>query len=329
MRSRRLTTSREAAERPVRGRQVTDLPATPTHRVDRVRDAVTRWPTWRRGRSSNGSSRWATGWSAGQVVARVETEKSDIDIEIWHVGVVDEIVVPTKQHRAGRDAAAAASARSISITIAPATCPGPDHGPVVAFVADIRRNRIRCRSRRRRWRGDSRANARVSLRDVAGSGPARRGPRSRSRRHRGVRARASPTVAPAESAARAFIGACRADALGHRSAHGRIRIVRFLTIASNGPSTSTRCSSASPRINEARPVADRVVPAAAFVQAVAHAAGRSPRTPTAHGAGGRVLHQGAGVNVSVAISLRTRWARHPDDPRRRSALAPRDDGTDP
>ena len=31
----------------------------------------------------------------GQVVARVETEKSDIDIEIWQDGVVDDIVVPT------------------------------------------------------------------------------------------------------------------------------------------------------------------------------------------------------------------------------------------
>ena len=30
----------------------------------------------------------------GQVVARVETEKSDIDIEIWQEGVVAEIVVP-------------------------------------------------------------------------------------------------------------------------------------------------------------------------------------------------------------------------------------------
>ena len=33
----------------------------------------------------------------GQIVARVETEKSDIDIEIWQPGVVDEIIVPTRR----------------------------------------------------------------------------------------------------------------------------------------------------------------------------------------------------------------------------------------
>ena len=56
-------------------------------------------------------------------------------------------------------------------------------------------------------------------------------------------------------------------------------------------------------LNEARPVADRVVPAAAFVQAVAHAAGRHRELNGTWREDG--FCPGSGVNVSVAISLRT------------------------
>jgi pyruvate dehydrogenase E2 component (dihydrolipoamide acetyltransferase) len=57
------------------------------------------------------------------------------------------------------------------------------------------------------------------------------------------------------------------------------------------------------RINEGRPVADRIVPAAAFVLAVAHAAARHREFNGTWVDGG--FRPGDAVNVSVAVSLRT------------------------
>ena len=83
----------------------------------------------------------------------------------------------------------------------------------------------------------------------------------------------------------------------------RIRIARFRTIASNGPIDLDPLLQRLAAVNAARPVADRVVPAAAFVQAVAHAAGRHRELNGTWSDDG--FHPGVGVNVSVAISLRT------------------------
>ena len=56
-------------------------------------------------------------------------------------------------------------------------------------------------------------------------------------------------------------------------------------------------------INEARPVADRVVPAAAFIRAVAIAAHRHPELNGTWS--DDCFHPAQGVNISVAISLRS------------------------
>ena len=54
-------------------------------------------PTWTRRPSSSGVSPGDT-VERGDIVAVIDTEKSEIDLEIWHGGTVAEIVVGEGEH---------------------------------------------------------------------------------------------------------------------------------------------------------------------------------------------------------------------------------------
>ncbi len=218
----------------------------------------------------------------GQIVARVETEKSDIDIEIWQDGVVDEILVPTRrvvpvgtllmrlhsvdQHAADQPASMRSSQPSDRVLAS----------PFARRLADDRG---------------------ISLSEVEGSGP-RGAVRARDLPDAGAPSRSHATAAPPDHSsgrtARMRAAIAQRMAISNRDIpHYRLErtvdldaLLRRLAV-----------------LNEHRPVAGRIVPAAAFVAAVAHAAGRHREfngTWTDDG-----FCPGSGVNVSVAISLRT------------------------
>ena len=218
----------------------------------------------------------------GQVVARVETEKSDIDIEIWHAGVVAEVVVPA--NRIVPVGTLLLRLRSTDQAVIAAPPPAPDRADVVPASPLARRLAGE--------RG-------ILLRDVAGTGP-RGAVRARDVSEAEVR---TPVVA-APAAGSPDRSATRSDrmraVIAQRMARSNLEIPHYrLERAVDLDALLQRLAV----INDGRPVADRIVPAAAFVQAVAHAAGRHPEL------NGTWTEDrfcpGGGVNVSVAISLRT------------------------
>lgn len=226
----------------------------------------------------------------GQVVARVETEKSDIDIEIWQAGVVAEIVVPTKQ---------IVPVGTLLMRLQPieeaASSPGPQYRLSAPSRPPDRSAVAPASPLARRLAGERQ----ISLSEIVGSGP-----------HGAVRARdlpeagvpASPDTAP--EVVPSGRPATRRDrmrsAIAQRMARSNREIPHYRLERTVDLDALIRRLAT---INEDRPVADRVVPAAAFVRAVGHAAGRHPElngTWTENG-----FLPGSGVNVSVAISLRT------------------------
>ena len=222
----------------------------------------------------------------GQVVARVETEKSDIDIEIWHAGVVAEVVVPT--NRIVPVGTLLLRLRSTDQAVIAAPPSAPNRADVVPASPLARRLAGE--------RG-------ILLRDVAGTGP-RGAVRARDVSEAEVRTPvvAAPTAAP--TAGSPDRSATRSDrmrtVIAQRMARSNLEIPHYrLERAVDLDALLRRLAV----INDGRPVADRIVPAAAFVQAVAHAAGRHPEL------NGTWTEDrfcpGGGVNVSVAISLRT------------------------
>ena len=209
----------------------------------------------------------------GQVVALVETEKSDIDIEIWHEGIVDEIVVPTRQ---------LVPVGTVLMRLRP-DHPIADEEP---SAPPDRSGSVRATPLARRLAADRG----LTLRDVVGSGP---GGAVRARDLPEVGAPAVRSAPPARDERMRSVIAQRMARSNHEIPHYRLErtidldaLIRHLA-----------------RLNEAGPVADRVVPAAAFVWAVARAAARHHEFNGTWTDGS--FHPGSGVNVSVAISLRT------------------------
>ena len=218
----------------------------------------------------------------GQVVARVETEKSEIDIEIWRAGVVAEVVVPTKRIVPVGTLLLRLHSTDQTVIAAP---------PSARDRADV----VPASPLARRLAGERG----ILLRDVAGTGP--RGA-VRARDVSEVEVRTPVVAAPAAgSPDRSGTRSDRMRAvIAQRMARSNLEIPHYrLERAVDLDALLRRLAV----INEDRPVADRIVPAAAFVQAVAHAAGRHPEL------NGTWTEDrfcpGGGVNVSVAISLRT------------------------
>ena len=234
----------------------------------------------------------------GDVMAVVETEKSDIDIEIWHDGVVDEFLVPLgkeidvgtpiarMQHLDGDKTAEP----TITAERAPAhqTGPKPKTSPIlpVAPQAGLRVPASPLARRLAAERG-------LDLAGVRGSGP-------------------SGAIVEADILSIVATGVSAKPTTEQRRTPGTMRsliaermarsnreiphyhLARDVDLATLDSWLITR--------NADRPIAERVLPAALYIRAVALAAARHPEL------NGywidNEFEAGTAVNVAMAISLR-------------------------
>ncbi len=244
----------------------------------------------------------------GQVVARVETEKSDIDIEIWREGVVSEIVVgPNRMVPVGtvlmrlRSADRAAvdgieppvlSAAEPTMTEPTMTEPmmsEPRITPAGRTPVTATRSTVWASPLARRLAGERG----IALDSVIGSGP------DGAVRQRDLSEAAPDSTKAAPEPQRSRTDRMRTAIAARMERSSReIPHYRLQQMVDLDPLLLHLSS-----INADRPVKDRIVPAAAFVRAVAIAASK-------HGElnGTWVDDQfspGREVNVAVAISLRS------------------------
>ncbi|MGK0274928.1 MAG: pyruvate dehydrogenase E2 component (dihydrolipoamide acetyltransferase) [Ilumatobacter sp.] len=244
----------------------------------------------------------------GQVVARIETEKSDIDIEIWHDGVVAEIVVgPNATVPVGTTlmrfhGVGVGVTETHAASVAPKPEPDGQTTPessVVERTVDARRQGdsdvVWASPLARRLAGEQG----IALADVVGSGPqgavrARdlSGSVASSNDEPGDEVAVPPAARMSRSDRMRSMIAARMTRSNHEIPHYRLE--RNIDLGSLVEYLST--------INEQRPIAQRVVPAAALVRAVAIAAARHPELNGTWS--DDQFRPGPGVNVSVAISLR-------------------------
>ena len=233
----------------------------------------------------------------GQVVARVETEKSDIDIEIWHNGVVEEIVVqPNLVVPVGTTLLrmSAVGANDVGEDVQASRQTRPVHNDV---AERIKSDDVVWASPLARQLAGERG---IVLTEVVGSGPGG-----------AVRARDLPSPTPLAPVAAVAPAVEPARSSPSRSDRMRSMIAERMTRSNSEiphyrlqrDVDLARLVDHLSSINETRPVADRVVAAAAFVRAVAIAAHRHPEL---NGTWSDDRFQpGRGVNISVSISLRS------------------------
>ena len=247
----------------------------------------------------------------GDLIAVVETEKSDIDIEIWHDGVVEEFLVDVGQlvdvgtpiarlRTVGADAAPQASRAPASRSAAPAPPPTPA-APAAAApttpaapAAPAPGDRVPASPLARRLASERG----IDLRSVSGSGP-------------GGAVVEADVVAAAAQATDGAVGPAPAAPAPRRSPDTMRSLI------------AERMSTANREIphyylsrdldvgalegwlaerNESRPIAERILPAACFIRAVALAAARH-RELNGFWIGDH-FEPAESVNVAMAISLR-------------------------
>ena len=251
----------------------------------------------------------------GDLVAVVETEKSDIDIEIWHDGIVEEFLVDVGElvdvgtpiarlRRVGADAetapATASPDESGPAAPAPASAslrhPTPAPGPTPG-------DRVPASPLARRLA----AEQGIDLHAVSGSGPG------------GAVLEADVVAAsPATSqAAEAAAGATPATATAAADRASRRSPDTMRSLIAERMTTANReiphyylsrdidvgaLDTWLAERNERRPIAERILPAACFIRAVALAAARH-RELNGFWIGDR-FEPAESVNVAMAISLR-------------------------
>jgi pyruvate dehydrogenase E2 component (dihydrolipoamide acetyltransferase) len=232
----------------------------------------------------------------GDLIAVVETEKSDIDIEIWHDGVVEEFLVEVGQlvdvgtpiarlRRVGADATAA---RTSAPTATPPLAPAP---------APPRGDRVPASPLARRLA----AEQGVDLRAVSGSGP---GGAVVEADVVAAAAAASGTTSPAAAAPVPSPAPRRSpdtmrSLIAERMATANREIPHYhlsrdLDVGALETWLAER--------NERRPIAERILPAACYIRAVALAAARH-RELNGFWIGDH-FEPAESVNVAMAISLR-------------------------
>jgi pyruvate dehydrogenase E2 component (dihydrolipoamide acetyltransferase) len=237
--------------------------------------------------------------SRGDVMAVVETEKSDIDIEIWHDGVVEEFLVELQQEIpvgtpivrlrgvAPVDQAPSREGRPSTLTppaTAPATFPPPPPFAAVTPDRGSPADRIPASPRARRLA----AERGIDLAGVAATGP-------------GGAVVAADVVAAG--------GSAPAD-LSSPTDRMRSMIAARMTQSNRDiphyhlavDVDVTELERWLRDRNESRPVSERVLPAAAYVRAVALAAARHPEL-NGRWVDDRFVPADA-VNVAMAVSLR-------------------------
>lgn len=254
----------------------------------------------------------------GQVVARVETEKSDIDIESWHDGVVDEIIIgpgtvvpvgtalmrfrarssggeevhpPKTVHPPTTvvESPADPPTDSLSNSAPDSTTDSPADSSRVGWSSPLARRLAKAQG--------------ISLSDVVGTGPGgavlERDLRDRGTDGGQAARPSSDTMDNGAASATSRADRMRAAiALRMERSHREIPHYRLQQDVEIGALVDFLAST-----NAERPIGERIVPAAAFVRAVAIAAARHPEL-NGTWSDGR-FRPGTGVNVSVAISLRT------------------------
>ena len=225
--------------------------------------------------------------SRGDVMAVVETEKSDIDIEIWHDGVVREFLVDLDEEipvgtpivrLAGRGPAEHVPAAPSAASRAESTARRADETPAGRAPASTARVRSSPRARRLA------AERGVDLAAVVGTGPAG-----------AVIAADLDSVAseaPAPPDRMRSVIAARMERSNREIPRYHLAVDVDLT----------RLDRWLAERNEAAPIAERVLPAAAFVRAVALAAAAHPEL-NGHWIEDRFVPADE-VNVAMAVSLR-------------------------
>ena len=242
----------------------------------------------------------------GDVVAIVETEKSDIDIEIWRDGIVEQFLVPVGEEIAvgtpiarlrrleGGSTSAAPTTGGAPDTPAPApsTPPLPPPGMPDASAA-ASTSRIASSPLARRTATD----LGVDLASIHGTGPGGAvvvadvlGA------ERAVEPTSAPPAAPAEEAP--VSGMRRLIAERMTRANREIPHYHLARDVDVGDLLGTLSA-----VNAERPVRERLLPAAAYVRALALAAARHRELNGFWGPDG--FEPGDAVNVAVAVALRT------------------------
>lgn len=251
----------------------------------------------------------------GQVVARVETEKSDIDIETWRGGIVDEIVVGAGEtvpvgtvlmrlHANGAEHSptslpSPAPTANPTEEMSPRPEPGIASGEPQAAPDDrpppVPHETIWATPLARRLAGERG----IALSDIVGTGP-----------DGAVRSSDLPELAALQAQTDHSPTAAAMNEPHSRSERMRSVIAERMT-QSNAEIPQYRLQydidlgslvELLAAINADRPINERIVPAAALVRAVALSARRHPEL-NGTWSDGR-FRPGPGVNVSVAISLR-------------------------
>ena len=285
-------------------------------------------PTWRPAPCSSGASRPATRVARGQVVALVDTEKAEIEVEIWEDGVVERILVAGRPEGAGGHAAAAAARRREAARPAPA----PRRRP---WRPHPRRPRRRLgaagaharsalaaplRSRRARSRAGSRASAASTSRRSRGTGPHGAVRASdvdaRGRRSAGG-GRARPRRRGARSA-RAGVASMRV-AIGDAMARSKREIPHYYL--EHDARRLARRSRGSRRRTRTRPVTERLLLGVLLLKATALALRAVPEL-NGHYVDG-AFRPGAGIHVGVAIVAARRRPPRAGAARRRPQAARR------
>jgi pyruvate dehydrogenase E2 component (dihydrolipoamide acetyltransferase) len=226
----------------------------------------------------------------GQIVMLVDTDKAEIEAEIWEDGVVDEILVPVGRkvpvgtpllRLAGGAAAAAAEGASAR---APTPSPTPPGGPGVAATPHARRLA--------RERG-------VDLAALRGSGP---GGAVRGSDVDGASPRGAPPAnapPPAASGLRAERLASLRAAIAQSMARAKREIPHYYLEHDLDVSRARAWLDAE---NLRRPVTDRLVLGVLLIKATALALARVPEL-NGHYVDG-AFRPGSGVHVGVAIAVR-------------------------
>ena len=236
----------------------------------------------------------------GDLVARVDTSKAEIEVEIFDDGVIDELVVPVgvrvpvgtvlaTLHPVGVEVAAAVGA--------PAAVP-PAPAPIPAAAGPNHRLRVSPLARRvAEQRG-------VDLATIKGSGP--NGAITKADVERGATAAvpapappAAPAVATAPPPGPVDRQAAMRTAIGALMARSKREIPHYYL---QQEIDMSRAIEWLHETNLQRPVNDRLLPSALLLSAVARAAAEMPEMNGFWIDG--AFSPGSGVHLGVAISLR-------------------------
>jgi pyruvate dehydrogenase E2 component (dihydrolipoamide acetyltransferase) len=234
----------------------------------------------------------------GDLMAVVETEKSDIDIEIWHDGVVEEFLVDVGQLvDVGTPIARLRSIGAPPIPSSPAAA--PERAPAPAPTATRAPTPTRTKGERVPASPLARRRAAdhgVDLRDITGSGPdgAVIDADVRAVLATGPVRAAGPEPATRDAPRRSMraLIAERMATANREIPH--YHLARDLDVGTLEAWLAER--------NEQRPISERILPAACFVRAVALAAARH-RELNGYWVDGH-FEPAESVNVAMAISLR-------------------------